>query len=157
MRKLLILFLVGAVATVATAEPTDYIKMSVSDVTTNATAIAGSTNVYGETVGSTITPLPVSGEVLGVVVDLTGTGNIDIDLRTRAGRAIPISRTIFSIDDLSADKEYDVRNSATTTAGVDFTDVSAPIYLLDDYVELVAYDANTTNLNVSVVLMMADK
>ena len=156
MKRLFILAVL-AIASFAVAEPTDYIKISVTDVTTNATEQMASTIAYGELVGSVITPTRVSGEVLGVVVDITGTGNIDIDLRTQSGQAIPISRTIFSIDDLSADKEYDVRNSATTTAGVDFTDETACIYLIDDYVEVAAYDGDTTNLNVSVYLIMADK
>ena len=157
MKKIFIMACL-AIATVAVAEPTDYIKISVTSVTTNATELAASTIAYGELVGSTITPTPVSGEVLGVVVDLSDeTGNIDIDLRTKTGQAIPISRPIFSIDDITADAEYDVRNSATTTAGVNFTDIPAPIYLINDHIEVAAYDANTNGINVSVYLIMADK
>jgi len=143
----------------ANAEPTDAVKISATNVPTNATVQATSTNTYGLTVGSVTTPILVSGEILGVVVDFTGAAspNIDMDLQTRAGQMIPISRTILSIDDIAADAEYDVKNTATTTAGVAFTDGHSPIYLLSDIIDLIVYDSDKTNVNVSVTLILADK
>jgi hypothetical protein len=151
MKRFIIgLFLVAGI--VSAGEPASYIKISASNVPTNAI----STNVYGSVVGSTTTVIPVSGTVLGVVVDFSGatSPDIDLDLVTASGRPIPISRNILSIDDIAADAEYDVRNSATTTAGVDFTDVSAPIVLIADEVRLLVSDANKTNINVDVYMLI---
>jgi len=156
MKKILIGMLVLVAGYAFAGNPPTYIKISDTNVDTNATATASSTNTYGSTVGTTVTPIKVSGKVLGVVVDFSGASSpdVDIDLQTRSGQAIPIARTIFSINDIAADAEYDVRNSATTTAGVDFTDIPAPIVLIDDYIDLIIYDANKTNINIDVYLIL---
>jgi len=100
----------------------------------------------------------VSGKLEGIIVDFSGatSPDIDVDITTTAGGGTRISQTLFSIDDITADGYYPVRIPAVTTAGVNTgtTNVYTQIPLIVDEVNLICGDANKTNINVTVVMVL---
>lgn len=102
------------------------------------------------------------GFIHAVALDITDgssvtpeTSNIDIDIRTKADNGLGVSQTILSIDNWGGDKVYFVQAQAQTTAGLNFsTNATARIPLYGDVIEVLTSDADQTNINVEVFIII---
>lgn len=114
-------------------------KLQIDNVSTN-TSDASSTNVSSGT---------FEGYIDAIIIDLTGASspNIDIDIQTTAGGGTGASRTILSVDDVTTDTTYIVRLGAVDTGESTQTNSVGKIPFVRDKIELVALDANKTNIN----------
>jgi hypothetical protein len=153
MKKTLLVLMLTALASVAFAW--DSIVLEVTNVPTNASAVATSTNVWGiyEGRGSA---QKVFGEIQTVLVDFTGGTNpdVDLDVRTRTTGVSGIQRDIISVDDAVADIEYPLVSYTVEYDNVLATNNYKNMVLYGDEVELLAYDANKTNVNVRVTIVL---
>ena len=100
-------------------------------------------------------PIAVDGWVEAIVVDLSGASSptVDVDVVTVSSDGLGVSRTILSIDDITADAVYPVRDIAATTAGVDISNVPVKIPLLRSLIRVTMQGANVTNINAKVYVV----
>ena len=154
MKKILIIMLLTATSVMA-GGPLDSFRLAVSNVPTNAAAAVGSTNIWG-VLGADVTPDTVSGQIQTIIVGFSGATarDIDIDVRTRASGNLGVSRTILTLDDVTADGEYIVVQPTVETDNSTATNWYKNMTLFSDEVEAVVYDSNKTNVNVSITVIM---
>ena len=129
MKKLICsAILLGAIAVCALADGLlDPIKLDVDNVYTNG----GGSKAY-------TTPQKVSGEVVGIVLDIAGyaTPTVNVTIATAATGTMGVAQTLLSTSSNTADAVYPVTDIKCTTAGVDISNVPAPIRLYGDYVTM---------------------
>ena len=137
MRRFATILAVAAVTVSVYAAGPEPVRFDLTTVPTNATAQAS---------GSSTNDMPVYGWVDTVILDFGGYASptVDVDIITVADCMGP-SRTLFSIDNITADGAYPVRDIATTTAGVDIPNTPALIPLCGDRIAIRCYAANVTN------------
>ena len=126
-----------ALLCVAFASQAGMIDLSISSVSTNAAAISSD---------QVTTPLAMSGYFDAIILDLGGlnVATVDVDVVTVPSLGTGPSRTILSIDSVTADGTYFPREILDTTAGVDITGEPAMIPLAGDKIRLDVYDSQAT-------------
>ena len=134
---LLIAIVTACAVSVVLAEPRK-VHLRIAAVPTNAAAtVTAATTTNGTT---------TIGYFKGIYLDFSGyaspTCNVDV---VALGSIGTTERTLFSADDLIADKEYFPRDIADTTAGVEIANTPVVIPLMSDRLILRAYAANVTN------------
>jgi len=123
----------------------DYEKISVAAASTNAAAIAAD---------QTTNTVAQYGWVDAVVLDLSGYASPTVDVDVVTSGSFGGERTLLSIDSVTADGVYPVRDVEASTAGVDSNTLTR-IFLCGDKLVARCYDANVTNtitLDVYVVI-----
>jgi hypothetical protein len=117
----------------------DMVKLSVTNVSTSATAVATSRDES----------IPITGVIEAIYVDLSGAASpdIDIDITTVASNGEGAARTLWTKDDVTADVEKAVRYPTVTTADAAISNSVAKIPVAGK-VRLDAYDANKASINV---------
>ena len=120
----------------------DVVQMTLSNV---------STSVTPDTVNS---GKMISGKILDVYIDFTGATSPDADIDiVGVTNYFDTAITVLSMDDVSADGNYQPHNIPDTTAGVAITNAYCPIRVLRQYLQLQAGDCNKTNVNVTVTII----
>ena len=117
----------------------------------NIAVMAASTN-SAPAITTNSTEHFVSGWVDAIIVDMGGTSgsSCDVDVATAGSEYTGAARTIFSINDITADGVYPVRDLATTTLGVDVSGETVAIPLFRDTLKAWASNAHTTGITVRV-------
>ena len=144
MRAWIIILALLVVASSGLAEPSTVPFGTIAAVT-NATA---GTN-------SVTCPNWLVGYVRGIDLNFAGTATatVDVDVVTLTTGGVGRERTIFSIDNITADATYFPQNLGHTTAGVSATNY-LPIWLVSDKVKVDVFGANTTGITVNVDLII---
>lgn len=132
--KLIFTTAAALIATVAMGAATpQVIQATVTGASTNATAI-GANDVV------TNTEQRADGYVHALELDFSGyaTATVDVDVVS-----LPTGLTLFSIDNVTADKWYFPREIVDTTAGVEIANTPEKMPLINDRIILSVYAANT--------------
>ena len=132
------------VCTAGLVEPMQ--KLSVSDIATSGGA--PSTNSIAN---------PVSGEIVGVYLKISGHASADVTVTITSSSAgtLGVAQTIFSQTNLTLSAVYPVTDLKCSNGGVDVSTMPAPIYLYGDYVSMVvSNEATNVATDVQAVLLV---
>lgn len=131
MKRRILIALGTLIATLVLAGDPQNTVVPLTGASTNATAI-GADDVATNAI-------PITGWVDALYLDFSGyaTATVDVDVVTSGGT------TIFSADNLTADKWYYPREIADTTAGVEITGEPVEIPVTGQNIIVSVYAANT--------------
>ena len=148
MKKILTsIFFLLIVAMFVNAKDISVIKLALTNVSTNAAA--GTVVDYVDYSGK------ISGEIENIVLSFsTNAPNVDVDITTVSGSGTGIARTIYSVDNVTADASVAVEYPVVNTTGVAMTNRGAKIAVSQDKIRLQVFDSDATTVDATAYIVI---